>query len=125
MSKDLSTPEQLHLEIAKRTKEVIRFLDMSKNEFALAIGHRNLTKSLHADKAASIKIIIAIHQHYPDISMEWLLTGRGSMHYYNQESQAAAYQDAETGYQNQAIHSLIRSLDSLTEVVKTKLDTEQ
>lgn len=103
--------------------EVIKELDMSKNGFATSIGHRNLTKSLAAHKAASTKILLAIHHHFPQINLDWLLTGRGSMwmDQYEQNTPLSPARDLSFAYQNQSINNLIDSLQELTEVVKQKL----
>jgi hypothetical protein len=122
MSKDLSTIDSFHVAIAARMRLVINYMNLSKNAFAMKIGHRNMSKSLLANKAPSIKIIIAIHEHFPEISLEWLLSGRGSMLYYDQKSTVDTVTDTNPAYQSSSLNDLIRSLDELTKVVKNKLE---
>jgi len=119
----LSTPENDIEHVAQRILEVIRRSDLSRNGFATKIGHRNLTKQLKAGKAPGTKILLAIHNQCPEISMDWLLTGRGNMYLmpYSQEDSALSGQDPAVTYQHTSMNELITSLQDLTEVVKKKL----
>ena len=123
MSNDLSTPKNAEFAVAQRIREFIRLTGMSKNGFATTIGHRNLTKSLHANKAASTKILLAMHHHFPQLNLDWLLTGRGTMivDTYAQTDSVDRINDSSSIYQAYSINKLVESLSELTQVVKQKL----
>lgn len=67
--------------INKRVIELIRHLDISGNEFAKRIGIPQTTFSNIINRDSDIKagIIESIVTQFGDISLDWLITGKGSM----------------------------------------------
>lgn len=109
--------------IAQRILTVIKYSDLSKNAFATKIGHRNMTKTLANDNVPGTKIILAIHESYPEIDLDWLLTGRGNMFHkgYKTSSDPISSMEDGSNYQQANVDELVESLRELTEVVKRKL----
>lgn len=67
--------------INKRVIELIRYLDISGNEFAKRIGIPQTTFSniINRDSDLKASIIESIINQFGDISLEWLITGKGPM----------------------------------------------
>ena len=64
----------------ERLVELINLLNMSPTQFANAIGVQRATLQhiLSGRNEPSLKIIMAIHNSFPDVELEWLLNGKGS-----------------------------------------------
>ena len=68
--------------IKDRFKQIMDREQLTAGAFAESIGVAQATIShiLGArNKYPSTEVILRLHQHYPDINLEWLLTGKGSM----------------------------------------------
>ena len=63
----------------ERLTELIQLLGLTPTQFANAIGVQRSTLQhvLSGRNEASLKIVTSIHQSFPDVSLEWLLYGRG------------------------------------------------
>lgn len=64
----------------ERLIELMRILNLSPTQFASAIGIQRATLQhiLSGRNEPSLKIIMAIHNCYPDVELEWLLNGKGT-----------------------------------------------
>ena len=67
--------------INDRIKRVIEYLSVSENKFSVAIGIRQsvINSMFKRGTEPSAKIIKAIINAYPSISLDWLITGNGQM----------------------------------------------
>ena len=120
MREDLSTNSTIHQAIADRMRSFIHSVGLSTHAFATKIGHRTLSKSLHGNQAPSTKILIAVHQHYPELNLDWLITGKGHMikEGYEQEFVSNSAQELQIAYNTQSINTLSGSIKDLTEAIK-------
>ena len=70
------------MSISERFKMVMEYKQLNSGAFAESIGASAGTIS-HIiglrNKYPSTDIILRLHQRYPDINLEWLLTGKGPM----------------------------------------------
>lgn len=64
----------------ERLDELMKLLNLNPTQFANAIGVQRATLQhiLSGRNEASLKIIMAIHNSFPDVELEWLLYGKGS-----------------------------------------------
>ena len=64
----------------ERLEELMDLLHLSPTQFANEIGVQRATLQhiLSGRNEPSLKIIMAIHNKYPDVELEWLLNGKGS-----------------------------------------------
>ena len=64
----------------ERLEELMNLLKMTPTQFANAIGVQRATLQhiLSGRNEPSLKIIMAIHNSFPDVELEWLLNGKGS-----------------------------------------------
>lgn len=63
----------------ERLEELMELLKMTPTQFAIAIGVQRTTLQhiLSGRNEPSLKIIMAIHNSFPDVELEWLLNGKG------------------------------------------------
>ena len=69
------------LDINKRIEDLMKALNLNKNQFALSI-HKNPTTLLHILEGRNYpgyQFLRNIVEAYPMINSEWLLTGKGEM----------------------------------------------
>lgn len=69
-------------EAHKRVKAVMEHFNLNKNSFSKAIGYNQNTtigRLINEGRKPSQKTLDMIVVRFPEISMEWLLTGRGEM----------------------------------------------
>lgn len=64
----------------ERLEELMQLLNLNPTQFANAIGVQRATLQhiLSGRNEPSLKIIMAIHNSFPDVELEWLLNGKGS-----------------------------------------------
>lgn len=64
----------------ERLEELMDLLHLSPTQFANAIGVQRATLQhiLSGRNEPSLKIIMAIHNSFPDVELEWLLNGKGT-----------------------------------------------
>ena len=64
----------------ERLEELMNLLHLSPTQFANEIGVQRATLQhiLSGRNEPSLKIIMAIHNKYPDVELEWLLNGIGT-----------------------------------------------
>ena len=64
----------------ERLEQLMELLHLSPTQFANEIGIQRTTLQhiLNGRNEPSLKIIMAIHNKYPDVELEWLLNGIGS-----------------------------------------------
>ena len=64
----------------ERLEELMEMLNMTPTQFANAIGVQRATLQhiLSGRNEPSLKIIMAIHNSFPDVELEWLLNGKGT-----------------------------------------------
>ena len=64
----------------ERLEELMELLNMTPTQFANAIGVQRATLQhiLSGRNEPSLKIIMAIHNSFPDVELEWLLNGKGT-----------------------------------------------
>jgi DNA-binding XRE family transcriptional regulator len=63
----------------ERLEELMEMLKLTPTQFASAIGVQRTTLQhiLSGRNEPSLKIIMAIHNSFPDVELEWLLYGKG------------------------------------------------
>ena len=63
----------------ERLEELLQLLHLTPTQFANAIGVQRgtLQHVLSGRNEPSLKIIMAIHNSFPDVGLEWLLYGKG------------------------------------------------
>lgn len=63
----------------ERLEELMELLKLTPTQFANAIGVQRTTLQhiLSGRNEPSLKIIMAIHNSFPDVELEWLLNGKG------------------------------------------------
>lgn len=63
----------------ERLEELLELLHLTPTQFANAIGVQRGTfqNALNGRNEPSLKIIMAIHNAFPDVELEWLLYGKG------------------------------------------------
>ncbi|MBQ0094232.1 MAG: helix-turn-helix transcriptional regulator [Bacteroidetes bacterium] len=64
----------------ERIEELIRLLNLTPTQFANQIGAQRATLQhvLSGRNEPSLKIVTSIHNTFPEVSIEWLLSGSGS-----------------------------------------------
>ena len=64
----------------ERLVKLMELLNMSPTQFAVAIGVQRATLQhiISGRNEPSLKIIMAIHNAFPDVELEWLLSGKGT-----------------------------------------------
>ena len=64
----------------ERLIELMELLNLSPTQFANAIGVQRTTLQhiLSGRNEPSLKIIMAVHSAFPNVELEWLLSGKGS-----------------------------------------------
>ena len=64
----------------ERLEELMELLNLTPTQFANAIGVQRATLQhiLCGRNEPSLKIIMAIHNSFPDVELEWLLNGKGT-----------------------------------------------
>ena len=64
----------------ERLEELMVLLKLTPTQFANAIGVQRATLQhiLSGRNEPSLKIIMAIHNNFPDVELEWLLNGKGT-----------------------------------------------
>lgn len=69
------------MELINRVKDIINDLGISEREFAssIGIGQRSINYYLKGQQKPGLDLIVKIADTYPDISMNWLITGDGDM----------------------------------------------
>ncbi len=70
------------MSIPQRVKEFLEFKELSQKQFCVATGYseNNLSNFLTGrTQTPRIDLLEAIANHYPDISLHWILTGEESM----------------------------------------------
>jgi transcriptional regulator with XRE-family HTH domain len=89
------------MSIDSRLREVIRELGVAHGEFAREIGVSPgaLSEACSGKRPAPWAVVFGIANRYPEVSLEWLLTGRGRWHRERappcvREPAAPAYGDA-------------------------------
>lgn len=65
----------------ERIEELIRAARLSSSQFAELIGIQRSAMShiLNGRNNPSLDVVMKIHQKFPDVSLEWILTGKGVM----------------------------------------------
>lgn len=63
----------------ERLEELMELLKLTPTQFANAIGVQRTTLQhiISGRNEPSLKIIMAIHNSFPDVELEWLLNGKG------------------------------------------------
>lgn len=86
-------------EIKDRFKLIMDREKLTAGAFAESIGASQATIShiLSGRNKPSVELVLRVHQRYEDISLEWLLTGKGEMSNTSGEAGEAAPEPAE-GY---------------------------
>lgn len=82
MKNNLDTQTNVSTESAKRLEELITYLKLSYNKFAVEIGLKDNVKIYHVKNGRndiSADLANNIVSKYPYVSYEWLLRGEGSM----------------------------------------------
>lgn len=82
MKNNLDTQTNVSTESAKRLEELITYLKLSYNKFAIEIGLKDNVKIYHVKNGRndiSADLANNIVSKYPYVSYEWLLRGEGSM----------------------------------------------
>ena len=74
-----------------RIKEILEHVKLSQKDFAVLTGisPATLSQILSGKQAPTIKTVDAIHTTFPDISLDWLMFGKGEMIPVNQDQKAA------------------------------------
>ncbi len=69
------------MELIFRLREVVNHLEISEREFAarVEIGQRSINYYLKGEQKPSLDLICNLSKAYPDISLDWLITGKGEM----------------------------------------------
>ncbi|MBO6079067.1 MAG: helix-turn-helix transcriptional regulator [Bacteroidaceae bacterium] len=64
----------------ERLEQLMELLNLTPTQFANAIGVQRATLQhiLSGRNEPSLKIIMAIHNSFPDVELEWLLNGKGT-----------------------------------------------
>ncbi|MDR0961098.1 MAG: helix-turn-helix transcriptional regulator [Mediterranea sp.] len=70
------------MEIDERIKLVMEQKNLTIGAFAESIGIAQATLShiFNGRNKPSMNVILALYERYPDVQLEWLLTGKGSMY---------------------------------------------
>ena len=65
----------------QRIEDILSYSGMSSSQFAEAIGIQRsaLSHILNGRNNASLDVVLKIHQRFPEVSLEWILTGTGEM----------------------------------------------
>lgn len=77
----MSSVETIHA-LAKRFKQVLKHLDLSVYDFALSIGDQRSEKAnrvIRALGAPSFDMMYRMKETYPDLNLNWLISGKGEM----------------------------------------------
>lgn len=70
------------MSINQRLKYFIKSLDLNANSFSKAIGNTTnvvITKILNGKGAPSYSTLEKVKKAYPELNMEWLMSGEGEM----------------------------------------------
>ncbi len=67
--------------IIERLKDFITSLGFSESEFAasISVGQRSLNYYLKGQQKPGLDIIVKISEAYPNVNLDWLITGNGAM----------------------------------------------
>lgn len=65
----------------ERIEKILNDSGMTSSQFAEAIGIQRsaLSHILNGRNNASLDVVLKIHQRFPQVSLEWILTGTGEM----------------------------------------------
>lgn len=82
-------------DIKDRFKLIMEREKLASGAFAESIGasQASISHILSGRNKPSVEMVLRIHQRYPDINLEWLLTGKGDMCNVSESSSAGAVND--------------------------------
>lgn len=104
------------LELSDRIKEFIDYTKMSIRNFAIECGLKPPTFDKHVRGTAepNVVTIIGIAERFPELSLEWLLLGKGDM-----LKDGSKMSDVNTG----RLMKLVDTIATLQETINVKNDT--
>lgn len=107
----------------ERIRKIIEYqgLSISLFEANISTGRGTISRYLREDCSFSVEILIKIGQAYPEINMDWLVNGRGSMFYTSSDEKEKIIDEKK---QVDLMSMVINAKDELIETLKDRVDKQ-